>query len=88
MQRNAMFGIPVIIVSDNVLICFFTRQYRRKHQAIIVYPWLCIENGDVIGIRIFVQKVFQHAPWCHAVTYDDEFLFVSHSAASTILEPE
>lgn len=70
-----MFGVLVIFVGDDVFVGFFFGQNWRQYQLVVVYLGFGIEDGDVIGVFVGVEQVFQYLFGCYIVVDDDEFLF-------------
>ena len=75
--------IPCVIVCDDLIVGFLSRKYGRQHNAIVVAARLGVEKGNIPGIWLRFDNVFQHTARGHAGTDDDQFLL--HSAASCLL---
>jgi len=70
---DALAVVPSLIVGDDLFIGFVPREDGREHDAVIVPARLCVEEGDVIGVRSRVGELFQHPTRGHARAYYDEF---------------
>ena len=69
---NVVFAVPFRRVDDDFIETLFTRQQRRQHDAVVVNPGLCAENGDVVFVRIAGQDFFYGAHAGHAVADDNQ----------------
>ena len=82
-KRNAVIGVPFIVVDDDVFIGLLAGQHRREHDAVVIDARFRVEDRDFVKSRRAVKQFFEHPPRSHAIADDDEFLsHGDHSAAT------
>ena len=73
-QRDPVVGIPVIAVDDDVLEGFLAREYRGKHDAVVVHPRFRAENRHIEAVAIAGEDFLYRAAAGHAVADHHQLL--------------
>ena len=71
-QRDAVIGIPVEPVDDDLVERLFPRQHRRQHDPVVIHQRLGTEDGDLVAGGIAGQQFLDRAASGHAVADDDQ----------------
>jgi hypothetical protein len=73
-QRDAVLGIPGVIVENDVLDRHLAGEHRREQDAVVVGVRLGAENGDLVLIGGDLQQLLERAHAGHAVADHHQFL--------------
>jgi len=77
MQPDAVLGVPLVIVEDDVLDGHLAGEHRREQDAVVVRVRLAAENGDLVVIGGDLQQLLERAHARHAVA-DHHQLLLAH----------
>jgi len=75
-QLDAVVGVPVEVVEDDLGHRHLAGQDRGEQDAVVVGMGLGAEDGDVVVVRGDLQQLFQGAHAGHAVAHQHQFGFV------------
>jgi hypothetical protein len=73
-QADAVLGIPVAAVDDDLLERLLAGQHRGEGDAVVIRVRLGAEDGDVVALRRALQQLLDRPHAGHAVADDDEAL--------------
>ena len=73
-QRDAVVGVPALVVEHDVAKLLFAGQHRGEQNAIVVAVGLRPEDLDVIKVGGEGQKVLDRPDAGHSVADDDKTL--------------
>ncbi len=78
---NAVFGVPIGIMGNDLIIGLFASKHWGEHDAVVVSARLGAKERDVVSVGTGVDKVLEHAARGHAGTNNDKF-FLRHCWSS------
>src|SRR5690242_10078586 len=71
-EGDSILDVPGIAVDDDVLEALLAREHRREHDAVVVDPWLRVEDHDLVAAGVGLEHAFEHPAGRHAVADDDK----------------
>ncbi len=80
-QGDAVVGIPVQRIEDDLLDGLLACQHGREQDAVVVGMRLAAEHGDVVEVGRELEQLFERPHPGHAIADENEFGFV-HDAKS------
>jgi hypothetical protein len=79
-QGDAVVGVPLQVVEDDVLDRHLAGQHRGEQDAVVVGVGLGAKHRDVVHLRCDLPQLFQRADARHPVADHDQFEFAHDSS--------
>jgi len=89
MQADAVVGVPLVIVENDVLDGHLASEHRREQDAVVVGVRLGAEYGDLVLVGGDFQQLLERAYARHAVADHHQFLLAHFqgSIRCILMEP-